>query len=188
MDLTRAAAPRSDQTNADDLIGGPMTVTIQEVTEGTAEQPVSIALVERPGRPYKPSKSMIRVLLSAWGPDASTYAGRRLRLVRNPDIRFGKDVVGGIEIEAMSHIKEPLRLALTVTRGKKKAFTVQPLAEPSRPSVDWDAELAAAGGDMDAIRGIYNRANSLGDTAALAKIKAAGDAILAATTTQEEQQ
>lgn len=129
MDMTASIAPRSDQINADDLISGPVTVTIQEVVQGTAEQPVDVRLVEYPGRAYRPSKSMRRVMVSAWGPEASTYAGQRLTLVRNPEITFGRDKVGGIEIEAMTGIPKPLTIALTATRGKRKNFTVQPLPD-----------------------------------------------------------
>lgn len=128
MDLTESIAPKSDQLNADDLMAGPRTVTITEVNRGTAEQPVDVVLDEfGKGRPYKPSKSMRRIMVAAWGPEASAYAGRRLTIFRNPTIRFGKDEVGGIQISHLSHIDKPLTVALTVTRGKRAPFTVQPL-------------------------------------------------------------
>jgi len=130
MDLTQSIAPKSDQLNADDLISGPVTVTISEVRAGTPEQPVDVHLVEFPGRAYRPSKSMRRVMVSAWGAEASTYAGHRLTLFRNPEITFGRDKVGGIEISHLSHIEKPLTVALTATRGKRKNFTVTPLAAP----------------------------------------------------------
>ena len=91
MDLSSTIAPKSDQLNADDLLTGPRTFTIEKVTQGTAEQPVNIHLTESPGRPWKPSKSMRRVLVSAWGPDGNTYNGRHVTLYRNPDIKFGGD-------------------------------------------------------------------------------------------------
>lgn len=137
MDISTAAQPKSDQLNADDLIGGPQLVTITEVRKGSDEQPVEIVTQEfGPKRPYKPGKSMIRVLLAAWGKEASTYTGRRLMLYRDPDITFGKDAVGGIRISAMSDIKTQLTLALTVTRGRRAPFTVDPLpdATPKQPS------------------------------------------------------
>lgn len=127
MDLSTTIEPRSDQLNADDLMAGPITVTIQEVAPGSDDQPVNVHLVERPGRPYKPSKSMRRVMVAAWGKEASVYAGRRLTLYRNPDIKFGREVVGGIEISHMSHLDRRLTVPLTVTRGKKRSFVVQPL-------------------------------------------------------------
>ncbi|SBS73866.1 conserved hypothetical protein [uncultured Mycobacterium sp.] len=135
MDISTAAAPRSDQLNADDLIGGPQLVTITEVRKGNDEQPVEIVTAEfGPGRPYKPGKSMIRVLLAAWGKEASAYTGRRLMLYRDPEIRFGKDAVGGIRISAMSNIDSRLTLALTITRGKRAPFTVDPLPDEPKPA------------------------------------------------------
>ena len=50
MDLTESIIPRSDQINADDLIAGPITVTITDAYPGGAEQPVDITLAETPGR------------------------------------------------------------------------------------------------------------------------------------------
>ncbi|RCS81831.1 hypothetical protein [Brachybacterium alimentarium] len=138
MDLSTTIQPKSDQLNADSLIPGPVTVTIREVTEGTQEQPANLHLVEYPGRAYRPSLSMRRVLVALWGKDASTYAGRRLTLYRNPNTKFGRDVVGGIEISHLSHIDRRATVMLTVTRGQKKPFHVEPLVEqqaaPAPPS------------------------------------------------------
>lgn len=139
MDLTETIAPRSDQLNADDLIAGPMTITVTEVRAGNPEQPVSILTAETPGRPYKPSKSMRRVLVTAWGADSSAYTGRRITLYRNPQIKFGGDAVGGIEISHLSHIAKRISIALTVTRGKKKAHTVDPLPDLDPTAVELDA-------------------------------------------------
>lgn len=161
MDMTATIAPKSDQLNADDLISGPVTVTIQEVVQGNAEQPVDVRLVEYPGRAYRPSKSMRRVMVSAWGPEASSYAGHRITLYRNPEITFGRDKVGGIEISHLSHIEKALTIALTATRGKRKNFTVQPLPAPA-PSRDFLAEAALAGGDIDSLRALYKAAQQAG--------------------------
>lgn len=171
MDLTESIAPKSDQLNADDLMAGPVTVTIQEVREGTVEQPVDVILAEYPGRAYRPSKSMRRVMVSAWGAEASTYAGHQLTLVRNPEITFGRDKVGGIEIAAMSHLPKPLTVALTATRGKRKNFTVQPLAVVEQR--DWLAIAAQAEGDADTLRAIWTDARAAGAPAeVLAQIRA----------------
>lgn len=129
MDITRSVEPKSDQQNFDDYISGPKTVTVKEVKAGTAEQPVEVHLVEFPGRPYKPSKSMRRVLVACWGPDASLYAGRQMRLYGDPTVKFGKEVVGGIRIAALSHLEKPVTVSLTVSRGKRAPFVVAPLTE-----------------------------------------------------------
>jgi hypothetical protein len=127
MDITRTVEPKSDQLNYDDVASTPLTITIVEVKAGGPEQPVELHNAEYPGRPYKPGKSMRRVLIAAWGTEASAYVGRRITLYGDPTIKFGKDAVGGIRIRALSHITEPLTVALTVTRGKRAPFTVQPL-------------------------------------------------------------
>jgi len=133
MDIATTTAPKSDQQNFDDYLAGPKTVTISEVTPGSAEQPVEIHLEEFPGRPFKPSKSMRRVLVAAWGQDSSVYVGRRMTLYGDPSVKFGGVAVGGIRVSHLSHIPGPLKLQLTVSRGKRDPFVVQPL--PDAPHV-----------------------------------------------------
>lgn len=125
--IDMALEPKSDQLNADDLIAGPATFTIEKVSRGSVEQPVDIHLTERPGRPWRPSKSMRRVLVNAWGPDTSLYAGHRVTLYRDPSVRFGKDEVGGVKVSHLSHITKRTTVSLTVTRGKRAPHSVDPL-------------------------------------------------------------
>jgi hypothetical protein len=141
MDLSTTTVPDSTQVNAEDLLAGPRTVTITAVRPGTSEQPVNIDLAEFPGRAYRPSKSMRRVLVHAWGPQTASYIGRRLTLYRDPDITFGRDKVGGIRISALSHLNKRLEIALTVTRGKRAVFTVDPLTEPQAVTPEAVAEF-----------------------------------------------
>ncbi|WP_285189896.1 hypothetical protein [Rhodococcus sp. MEB041] len=130
MDISEAAAPKSDQINADDLMSGPRVVTITEVRKGSSEQPVEIVTAEfGPGRPYRPGKSMIRVLINGWGADSGVYNGRRLTIYRDPQIVFGGQNVGGIRISHMSHIEKRMTLALTVTRGRRAPFIVEPMPD-----------------------------------------------------------
>jgi hypothetical protein len=134
MDMTDTIIPKSDQLNAEDLLSGPRTVTIIEVRKGaSAEQPVDIILAEFPeGRPFKPSKTVRRILVAAWGIEAAAYVGRRMTIYRDPAVRFGGQDVGGIRISHLSHIDKPLSIALTVTRGKRAPYVIQPLTdEPS---------------------------------------------------------
>jgi hypothetical protein len=153
MDMSETTAPKSDQQNFDDYIGGPKTVTVSEVKAGSTEQPVEVHLVEFPGRPFKPSKSMRRVLVAAWGADSGAYVGRQMTLFGDPEVRFGGQAVGGIRISHLSHIPKPLTVSLTVTRGKRAPFVVQPLAVR-----DWLTELADTGGDVDLIGALGNAA------------------------------
>ena len=139
MDISETTAPRSDQQNFDDYVNGPKTVSITEVRAGTAEQPVEIHLAEFPGRPFKPSKTVRRILVAAWGPEAANYTGRRMTLYGDPTIRFGGAVVGGIRVSHLSHIDKPLTISLTETRGKRKPHRIDPLPDAPPPLTDEQA-------------------------------------------------
>lgn len=129
IDLRGTIKPKSDQLNADDLIGGPLTIRITKVEVGDGEQPVSIHFDGDAGKPYKPGKSMRRVLVNLWGPDGEAYVGRALTLYRDEEVAFGGVAVGGIRISHMSHLSRETTMALTTTKAKRKPFTVKPLAD-----------------------------------------------------------
>jgi len=143
VDLTDTIVPKSDQLNSNDLLTGPRTFTIKEVTSGNSEQPVNIHLVELPGRPYRPSKGMRRVLVAVWGKETDVYADRRLTLYRDASIKFGADEVGGIKISHLSHLDQPVRISLTVTRGKFTKHVVEPLSDSTPSTVTVSAETLA---------------------------------------------
>lgn len=128
IDLSKTIAPKSDQLNADDLIGGARTITVTAVKLAAEDQPVSIHFVGDDGKPYKPCKSMRRVLVKAWGPDGAQYPGRSMTLYLDESVRFGGAAVGGIRISHLSNISKSLTMALTATRATKKAYTVGVLA------------------------------------------------------------
>lgn len=158
MDMTDTIVPKSDQLNAEDFLAGSHTFTIKSVTAGSTEQPININLIEAPGRAYRPSKSMRRILVAAWGVEASTYTGRRLTLFRDPTIKFGGIEVGGIVISHLSHIDKPLTIALTVTRGKRAPHNVEPLVEsaPAPTQSEPTAKAVAACTDPDALRVMWH--------------------------------
>ena len=144
MDITDSLAANSAQQNYDEYLAGPKTVTVAEVTQGTAEQPVNVELVEFPGKPFKPAKSVRRVLAAAWGTDASQWTGRRLTIYGDPSVRYGGKEVGGLRVSHVSHIDKPITVALTVTRGKRAPFTVQPLPDaPPVPPIPGDVQTLA---------------------------------------------
>jgi hypothetical protein len=127
--------PKSDQWNADDFIAGPRTFTIREVQiRGGQEQPVNI-LLEGSDKAFRPCKSMSRVLVHAWGPDAKLYVGRSLTLYRDPTVKWGGLEVGGIRISHLSHIDGKMQMQLTATKGQRKPFVVMPLVV-QRPTTD----------------------------------------------------
>lgn len=134
-DMRQTIIPKSDQLNADDLIGRDLTIKITGVAiRGGQEQPVAISFEGDNGKPYKACKSMCRVMVSAWGADSSKYVGRSMTLYRDPTVKWGGMDVGGIRISHMSNIEKSMTMALTMTRANKKPFTVKPLASGAKPA------------------------------------------------------
>ena len=136
MNLSSSIIAKSDQLNADDLVSGPRTFTVTKVEEGNAEQPCKIYLAEWPGnRPFKPSKTAMRVLVYAWGEETDDWpTGARLTLFRDADVKWAGVAVGGIRIRALSHIKEPFKIALQESKGKKTLHEVDRLPDTPAPT------------------------------------------------------
>lgn len=156
-DMTTVIQPKSDQINADDLIGRNMTITIRDVQiRGGQEQPVSIYF-EGSDKAFRPCKSMSRVLVNVWGPDAKKYIGRSLTLYRDPSVKWGGLEVGGIRISHMSDIENSMTMALTATKGSRKPFVVKPLtiAAPAAPE---DKAAAWTEGFIGAVQAIADAA------------------------------
>jgi len=149
--MADAIIPKSDQLNSDDLIAGPLTIKVTNVTiRGGQEQPVSIHYEGDKGKPYKSCKSMNRVLVTCWGADAKEYVGRSMTLYRDPEVKWGGMAVGGIRISHMSHIDAPITMALTATKGSRKPFTVRPLPSSAQsPTTAAPPSAGAAGSEPD---------------------------------------
>ena len=133
--ILESIQPKRDQLNADDLISGPITVRITGVKRGSKDQPVALEISGYEGRPYKPCKSMRRVLVALWGDDPRNWLSRSLTLYCDQDVVFGGVKVGGIRISHMSHIERATDVQMTVTRGKRGSCTIQPL-QVDAPKID----------------------------------------------------
>jgi hypothetical protein len=123
-------------------------VTIAGVQSGTKEQQYDIA-IEGDTRVWRPAVTVLKLLVAAWGDEASEWVGRRAELYGDPDIMFGRDKVGGIRVSRVSHIDKPVSASLTETRGKRKKHTVEPL--PDAPAAPTEADVNAAT-DGDTLR------------------------------------
>ena len=148
VDLTNMGLPKVDQLTADDLIGGPVTITVKRFREGNDQQELIIDFEGDNGKPYKPCKSMIKMIKHVWGVKAFNFAGRKLTLYRDSEVKFGGLEVGGIRISHMSNITSEVTHALTASKANKKPFTVQPLiaAAPVDPALIEAGKIAASGG------------------------------------------
>jgi hypothetical protein len=120
---------KTDRLNADDLIGGAtrtITVAGAKIVSDPA-QPFAISFQGDGGKPYYPCLSMRKLLMDCWGEETDGWIGHSMTLVRDDKVKYGKDEVGGLRITHMTHIPKDTTLALTVTRGIKKPYTVKVL-------------------------------------------------------------
>ena len=58
LDMTTTIEAKSDQLNADDLIGSPKTIKITTVKACAGDQPIAVNYEGDNGKPYKPNKAM----------------------------------------------------------------------------------------------------------------------------------
>ena len=144
-DLRFTIVPKSDQLNAEQLLSGSLTIAVTEVAvSDSAEQPVTIHYAGDDGRPFKPCKTMRKVLIFAWGQDGSEWAGKSMTLYNDASVRFGGAAVGGIRISHLSHIERDISVSLTATKGKKALHTVKVLRAVAAPKVPTLRDVLAA--------------------------------------------
>lgn len=136
--------PKSDQLNAEQLLAGPITITVTDVRRTNDDQPIAIDYEGDNGRPYKPCKSMRKVLIFAWGEDGTRWVGRKMTLFNDPAVKWGGVAVGGVRISHMSDIERDIKLALTATKGKKEPFTIKRLDLSADPDAQARQRVEAA--------------------------------------------
>jgi len=140
--LRDTITPNSNQLNADDLINTTKIIRITGVKRGTSkDQPISIEYDNMQGRPFKPCKSMRRVLIAAYGEDGRQWVGKSIKLYADPDVKFGGVKVGGIRISHLSDIDKTMSIMLSVSKGRREPVTVSKL--PTYPQADFDQKAAA---------------------------------------------
>lgn len=136
MDISDTLIGKSTQLDNVDLMTGPRDFTITGVSKGNTEQPLNISLAEFP-RPWKPGLTMRRLLAAIWGPDASQYVGRKVRLYRDETVSFGTSKTGGTRISHASHMDKKVTVTLPISQGRFAPFTVEPLPDaPTPPSLE----------------------------------------------------
>lgn len=145
-DLTSAIEPKSDQLNSDDLVSGPRTIKITKVVvKDSGEQRVSIFFEGDNNKPWKPAKTMTRLLVAIWkNKDSQSFVGKSVTLYRDPSVTWGALAVGGIRVSHASHIDEKMVIAVRQKKGVSTPVTILPLKDepqkqpPSTPPQQTD--------------------------------------------------
>lgn len=160
IDMSNFIASVADQLTADDLMDNPRTITITKVTASpdAKEQPVNIAFEGDGGKPFRPCKTVRRIMVGVWGKHAKNYIGRSMVLYRDPEVTYGGIQVGGIRVSHMSHIDKEKTVSLQVTRGRKRPYTVYPLAVETRVDAaqKWANGFLVKLGECETLDAIYN--------------------------------
>lgn len=130
LDVSAALVAKSDQLNAADLTGGPIVVRIESIRRSTGQadmekQPYEL-VITAPWKPWRPCKTMLRLLAALWGTNGAKWTGHTIRLHRDPDVTFGKDEVGGIRMDG-ADVAKATTITLPVRRGQVKRYTVEPI-------------------------------------------------------------
>lgn len=144
-DVTKVIQAKSDQLNADDIVGGPITIKVTDVDVRGGDQPIQIFYEDDGGRPWRPCKTAARCLAAIWGANAANWVGLSCTLYNDPTVTWAGAQVGGIRVSHMEGLDKPRVLQLAKTRGKKGAVTIQPLeVTPQAPAPDNTAALTEA--------------------------------------------
>jgi hypothetical protein len=165
-DLRATIVPKSDQLNTDQLLGGPITITVADVRLGSEDQPISLHYANDGGRPFKPCKTMRKVLIHAWGENGHNWVGKSMTLYADPSVRFGNMDVGGIRISHLTDIPRDIKVSLAATKGKKALHEIKRMDPP--------AAGATIGQVLAAIAGAHNN-ETLKNAKALAQQLTAED-------------
>ena len=129
LDLSGTIKANSDQLNVDDLVAGPITIQVEGVKlSSDPKQSVHIYYYGCGNKPFKPCLTVRRILIALWGLDGNQWANRWMNLYVDASVSFGKQKnIGGIRVDAVSHITSTATISLTVRRGMKQHFTIKPI-------------------------------------------------------------
>lgn len=129
IDLTPHTQAESDTIVAADLATGPKTILITNVIVISKDKKgIEIHYEGMDGKPYRPCKSMLRVLCELWETkNGEDFIGRGITLYREPNCLFKGEVTPGIRICAMSHIPKAVTVLVPEKRGKANKYEIAPL-------------------------------------------------------------
>ena len=134
--LSDTIEPKSDQLNADDLLGGSRVITITKVVRYDENGVGAFALNYEgdSGRPFKPCKTMRKIIIHEWGADGDKFIGQQLNLYNDESVIYAGKDVGGVRISHMTGIQKTLKVSLNATRGRKQQYIIEPMQSATKPT------------------------------------------------------
>lgn len=130
-DMARYCEAKSDQLNNVDLISGKRIIKINKVkVTNTGKQDCTIWYDGDNGKPWKPCKTMARILMEAWGENIQNYVGKYVELFRDPEVLYGGKKEGGIRISGLSDIKSEFETVVRISRQQTKPVMITKIVPP----------------------------------------------------------
>ena len=77
--------------------------------------------------PFKPCKTVRRILIKGWGDNGHEWVGKSLKLYNDPSVKWAGVAIGGIRVSHMSHITQPFEVTLNASAKHKMKHSIQPL-------------------------------------------------------------
>ena len=143
-DIVKFCEPKSDQLNAADLISCNKIIKIKKVrVTATGTQDCTIWFEGDNDKPWKPCKTMGRIMLERYGSDIQKWVGKYIELFRDPEVVYGGKKEGGIRIAAMSDIPSDFETVVRVARSSTKVVKIRKLTITA--AVPVNAALLSAG-------------------------------------------
>ena len=135
--------PKSDQLNADDLIGGKRVIRIRKVKiTKTGKQDGTIWFDGDDNKPWKPCVTMGRIMRGAWGLPEN-WIGKYVEIYRDPEAIYAGKKVGGIRISGLSDIDSDYETSVTVSRSVRNTVRIKKITVAAQPEIP--AELLKDG-------------------------------------------
>jgi len=151
LDYGETLAAKSNQLNADDLAGGPVTVQITGArVRMSDEQPLSFRL-SGGHCPWFPCLGMRRLLAEIAGStSARPWVGKWITLYRDPDVIWAGKKSGGIRIRAIDADMLPRAgtYQVRISRNGYTPYTIEPIQDRT-PKGRATADLGALLADHD---------------------------------------
>ena len=127
MDISHTITAKSDQLNAADLLGGPITIQIENVAvlKG-GDQPISISIGGE-FQPFKPCLTVRRILARLWGRNSDDWKGKWMTLYCDEGVIWAGEKVGGIRISHVSGIDGRQEIPARQSKHKVMKYIIDPL-------------------------------------------------------------
>jgi len=140
-DISHTVTAKSDQLNAADLIGGPVTVSVVSVNILKGDQPVSI-LITGGHQPFKPCLTVRRILAKLWTTDSSLWVGRSMTLYCDETVMWAGEMAGGIRVSHLSNIGGRKEVTVRASKHKIMKHVIEPILSYLLPEFKSDLSKA----------------------------------------------